>query len=108
MEILLKGVSASKGTVEGKVKVLHNSEENHKVEKGDIIVISLSSPLFTPAILKASAIITDYGGVLSHAAIVARELEIPAVVGTEKSTKILKDGDSVVVDGTKGVVYGAK
>lgn len=106
MEILLKGVAASKGIVKGKTRVLLNPNEVDKFQSGEILVLPSSSPLYTLAILKASAIITDIGGILSHAAIVARELGIPCITGTEKATKILKNDMKILVDGEKGVVYG--
>jgi pyruvate,water dikinase len=79
--------------------------ENPKVKNGDILVTTMTNPLFVPAIQKAAAIVTDVGGLLSHAAIVSREFGIPCIVGTKKATKILNDGDEIIVDGTKGEVY---
>jgi pyruvate,water dikinase len=78
------------------------------MEEGDILVTVMTTPLFTSAILKASAIVTDLGGYLSHAAIVSREFGIPCVVGAEKATQILVDGQEVTVDGKQGVVYGQR
>lgn len=102
---LLQGVGASAGVVTGKVKLVLDPSQNSKVEKSNILVCPLTNPLLTPAILKAGAIVTDAGGLLSHAAIVARELGIPAIVETGKATQILKDGMHVLIDGKKGVVY---
>lgn len=104
-KLLLKGIAASVGTVTGRAKLVLDPSQNSKVEQGDILVCPLTNPLLTPAILKAGAIVTDAGGLLSHAAIVARELGIPAVVETGKATQILKDGMCVLVDGKKGAVY---
>jgi pyruvate,water dikinase len=106
MKILLKGVAASKGIVKGRIRVLLNPNEVNKFQAGEILVLPSSSPLYTVAILKASAIITDIGGILSHAAIVARELGIPCVTGAGKATEILKDNMEITVDGEEGVVYG--
>jgi pyruvate,water dikinase len=106
MEILLKGLGASSGKIKGKVKIILNPKEIDKLEKGDILVAQATNPLFTIAMSHASAIITDYGGLLSHAAIVARELGVPCVVGTENATKILKDGMEVIVDGKEGIILG--
>ena len=82
-------------------------EEIEKVEKGDIIVTSMTRPHFLLAIRRAGAIITDMGGTLCHAAIVAREFNIPCVVGTQNATEILKDGQRVIVDAHEGVIYEA-
>jgi len=92
------GIIASAGFYTGKVKVLHSANEINKVEQGDILVTSMTSPDYVPAMRRAGAIITDEGGVMCHAAIVSRELGIPCVVGTKNATKILKDGDTVEVN----------
>ncbi len=105
MEILLKGIGASPGIGSGKVKIILSIEEIDKVKKGDILVTKMTNPDMVPAMKKASAIVTDEGGVTSHAAIVSRELGIPCVVGTKEATKKLKDGLEVTVDGTRGIVY---
>lgn len=104
-KILLKGIPASPGRVEGKVKVLMGPEDAERMKEGNILVAPETNPEYTLAILKASAIVTDHGGTLSHPAIVAREIGIPGVVGTEKATQILKNGMKVTVDGTKGIVF---
>lgn len=104
MKILLKGTPASLGTVKGMVKILHNPSESHKVKKGDILVVEMTDPLYTHAMMKAGGIITNIGGVLSHAAIVSRELKIPCIVGTENATELLKDGQLIILDATKGEV----
>jgi len=108
----LKGTVANPGKVIGKVKVLrYGPEEFDKVsgfiaemEKGDILVAETTSPEITSACKKASAILTNQGGLLSHAAIVSRELGIPCIVGFGNITKALKDGDLVEVDAERGVV----
>jgi pyruvate,water dikinase len=107
-KILLKGLPASPGVASGPVKVIFSADEIDKVEKGDVLVTTMTNPDMVPAMEKAAAIVTDEGGPLSHAAIVSRELGIPCVVGTEKATKILKNGQIVTVDGTKGIVYEGK
>lgn len=104
-KILLKGTPASAGVVKGRVKIILKPEDAKEMGKGEILVATETTPEYTAAILRASAIITDFGGVLSHPAIAAREMGIPGVVGTFKATKILKDGMEVVVDGTEGVVF---
>ncbi|MBU6390574.1 phosphoenolpyruvate synthase, partial [Patescibacteria group bacterium] len=73
-------------------------------EKGDILVTGMTRPEFLPLMEKAAAFVTDAGGILSHAAIVAREMKKPCVIGTGVATQIFKDGDVVGVDADKGVV----
>jgi pyruvate,water dikinase len=92
------GVIASKGIVQGKVKTIRSKDEHFKIKKGDILVTEMTTPDFLIAMEKSAAIVTDIGGITSHAAIVARELGIPCIVGTENATNLLKDGDFVVVD----------
>ena len=104
-KIILKGIPASAGIIKGKVKIILNPSQNSKMKEGDILVTEMTTPLFASAIIDASAIITDFGGILSHSAIVARELGIPAVVGTKKATKILKNNMSIIIDGKKGIIY---
>jgi len=104
-EILVKGLGASPGIGVGKVKIVLSQDEIAKVEEGDVLVTTMTTPDMVPAMKKAAAIVTDEGGLTCHAAIVSRELGVPAVVGTEKATKVLKDGMIVTVDGEKGVVY---
>ncbi|UCG95675.1 MAG: hypothetical protein JSV92_01335 [archaeon] len=105
MKVLLRGIGAGKGTSKGKVRVILKPKDMEKMKRNEILVTEMTNPLFTPAIQKSAAIVTDVGGKLCHAAIVSRELGIPCVVNTEKATKILKDGMEVIVDGEEGVVY---
>lgn len=105
LPLLLKGQPASPGISTGSVKILKSAKEIHKIEKGDVLVATQTNPDYVPAMKKASAIVTDSGGRTSHAAIVSRELGIPAVVGTNTATKKLKNGLSITVNGTKGEVY---
>lgn len=102
---ILKGIPASPGLAEGEVKIILDPKECGKLKRGDILITEMTTPLYTTAIMKAKAIVTDIGGLLSHAAIVARENRIPCIVGTEKATKALKDGQRIIVDGTEGKVY---
>lgn len=102
---VLEGVAVGQGRVKGKVKVITKPENTGKVKEGNILVAEFTNPLFTPAILKASAIITDKGGKTCHAALVAREFGIPCVVGTEKATKELENDMEVIVDGSEGIIY---
>ena len=101
----IKGLVVSKSkNVRGKVKILLTPKNLNKMNKGDILVAPMTSPDFIVAMRKASAIITDEGGMTCHAAIVSRELGIPCIVGTRVATKVLKDGDMVEVDVDKGRV----
>lgn len=105
LKVILKGVAASAGIARGKVKIILKPSQNSKMKKGNILVTEMTNPLFVPAIQKAKAIVTDVGGLTSHAAIISRELGIPCVVGTKRATKILKDGNRVKVDGMKGEIF---
>ena len=102
---ILTGVAAYPGTVRGRVKVvLSVKKDTDKFEPGDILVATTTNLSFMPLISKASAIVTDEGGMLTHTAIVARELKKPCVVGTEVATTCLKDGDEIEVQADKGIV----
>ncbi|TAN33005.1 hypothetical protein EPN28_03310 [Patescibacteria group bacterium] len=98
------GFVASKGKVRGKVKIVITREDQVKMQKGDILVSSMTTPSLITAVKKAAAIVTDEGGLTAHAAIVSRELGIPCIIGTKIATKVLKDGDMVEVDAEKGIV----
>lgn len=100
----LKGFAAQLGKVSGKVKIVESVEEISKVEEGDILVAVMTRPDYLPAMKKAAAFVTDEGGITCHAAIVARELKKPCIVGTKIATKTFKDGDMVEVDASNGVV----
>ncbi|MFH1159548.1 MAG: PEP-utilizing enzyme [bacterium] len=100
----IKGMIVCRGKVRGKVTILHNDSELEKVNEGDILVTSMTTPDYIPAMRKAAAFVTDEGGVTCHAAIVARELKKPCIVGTKKATQLLKDGDLVEVDADMGYV----
>ncbi len=102
---LLKGIGASEGRIKGKVVIILTPKEVSKIKSGNILVTQTTNPLFTPALLKAAALITDTGGKLCHGAVVARELGIACIVGTGKATKVLKDGMEIVIDGKKGIIY---
>lgn len=105
MKPILKGLAASPGVAAGPVKLIKDSSEIDKVKDGEVLVTSMTNPDMVPAMKRAIAIITDEGGVTSHAAIVSRELGIPCVVGTKNVTKTLKTGDTVTVDGKRGMIY---
>jgi len=104
-EPILKGIAASPGIVTGKVKIIKNLEDLKEFEKGNILVAKMTSPDYVVAMSKSSAIITDEGGLTSHASIVSRELGVPCIVGTGNATSTLKDGQIVTVDAYHGLVY---
>jgi pyruvate,water dikinase len=104
-KIILKGIPASPGSAKGKVKVILNPLECKRMKKGDILVTEMTDPRFMPLIQKAAAIVTDIGGLLCHAAITAREMKIPCIVNTKKATTILKNGQKIFVNATKGEIY---
>ena len=104
----MQGTCACPGTARGVVRIINIPEEMGKMKKGDIMVSHTTYPALVPAMKKASAIVTDDGGVTCHAAIVARELKTPGVVGVKIATRVLKDGDKVLVDATEGIVKKIK
>jgi len=101
---IIKGQIASPGRVKGVAKILSSHLEVGKIKKGDILVVSMTTPDYIVAMEKASAFVTDEGGITCHAAIVSREMEKPCIIGTKIATKVLKDGDLVEVDAKRGVV----
>jgi len=104
-EVILEGLAASAGVGKGKVQKILDDNDIHDFKEGNILVTTMTKPSFVPIMKKAKAIITDDGGITSHAAIVSREMGIPAIVGTEKATQVLNDGDNITVDATNGKVY---
>ncbi len=102
---ILQGEPASFGIGVGKVVKIKSANEINKVKEGDVLVTEMTSPDFVPAMKRAAAIVTDKGGQTSHAAIVSRELGIPAVVGTKTATKVLKDDQVISVNGSNGTIY---
>jgi pyruvate,water dikinase len=97
-EKLLEGLGASPGQASGEVKIIRSVDELDRVLDGDILVTAMTSPDMVPAMQRAAAIVTDEGGLTSHAAIVSRELGVPAVVGTKDATKKLTDGMLITVE----------
>jgi pyruvate,water dikinase len=103
-EQLLSGLGASPGTASGTVRIVTKLDHLDQVREGDVIVTQMTMPDMVPAMKRAVAIVTDEGGMTSHAAIVSRELGVPAVVGTESATRVLTDGQVVTVDGEMGTI----
>jgi phosphohistidine swiveling domain-containing protein len=100
----VKGIVAFPGYYKGKVCVVLNPDDHSKFKDGDVLVTRDGSAEFTYFLQHAGAIVADQGGIISHAAIVARESKVPAVLSTKVGTKIFKDGDIVEVDAKKGIV----
>lgn len=104
-EILVRGLGVSPGQGSGEAKVIVNVKEIGSFHDGQVLVTEMTTPDWVTAMKKASAIVTNRGGKTCHAAIVSRELGIPCVVGTENATKVLKGGETVTVDGQRGLVF---
>ncbi len=100
----LKGFAACSGVVEGTARVVKSVEEIGRIQQGDILVCQVTNPTWSPIFQRISAAVSDIGGSMSHMAIVAREYDLPAVVGTGKATQRIKDGQRIRVDGGRGVV----
>ncbi|GIU68265.1 MAG: phosphoenolpyruvate synthase [Candidatus Pacearchaeota archaeon] len=107
-EAILTGIAASPGIGVGKVKIVRSLEDLKKINKGDVLVTTMTNPDMVVTMQKCSAIVTDEGGLTAHAAIVSREMGIPAVVGTEEATSKLKENEVVTVDGFTGKIYKGK
>lgn len=107
-KFLLSGIPASPGVAIGKVMIVKTIKDLQKVKEGDILVARMTRPDYVPAMKRAVAVVTDEGGRTSHAAIVSRELGIPCIVGTGSATTMLRNGESITVDGQKGRVYEGK
>jgi pyruvate,water dikinase len=101
----LTGESASPGNASGVVVIIRSPKDINRAQKGQILVTTMTSPDFVPAMKKVNGIITDKGGQTSHAAIVSRELGVPCVVGTKTATKVLKEGQVVTINGTTGEIW---
>jgi pyruvate,water dikinase len=100
----LKGLGGSPGVVQGRAKVVRSPDEFDEVQPGDIMVCRLTNPAWINVFPKIKGLVTDAGGILAHPAIVSREFGIPCVVGTSVATEVIKTGDIIKVDGTKGIV----
>jgi pyruvate, water dikinase len=104
-EPVVHGLAASPGVATGRARVLTSIAEAAKLGDGDVLVAQMTAPDWVPLMRRASAIVTERGGSTCHAAIVSRELGIPAVVGAEGATSLLRDGELLTVDGGRGLVY---
>ncbi len=101
---LVAGLGASPGRGTGRVRLLHGPEDGHLLQSGEVLVAEMTNPDWVPTIRRAAALVTDGGGMTCHAAIVSRELGVPAVVGARNATTTLRNGQLVTVDGTAGTV----
>ena len=108
-KVLVKGLPASPGMAAGKCHVITDPKDINEFQEGEVLVTTMTSPDWVPAMKKAIAIVTDAGGMTCHASIVSRELGIPCVVGTKsrsvEATKVLKSGQDITIDAQNGVVY---
>ncbi len=104
-QLSIQGLAASQGIAEGTVHVFTSGDATESFGEGDVLVATLTDPTMVQAMIRASAIVTDLGGITSHPAIISREMGIPCVVNTQEGTKVLKNGMRVRVDGTSGIVY---
>ncbi|MBN1162335.1 phosphoenolpyruvate synthase [Patescibacteria group bacterium] len=104
-KFILEGLGASPGVSVGNVRIIKSPKYISLVKEGEVLVAEMTNPDYVPAMKRASAIVTDLGGRTSHAAIVSRELGIPAVVGTTNATKILANEEEITVDGAAGRIY---
>ncbi|UVO10982.1 phosphoenolpyruvate synthase [Mycobacterium sp. SVM_VP21] len=102
--VLLRGLPAAPGSAFGRVRILHSPQQGNRLVDGEILVAPMTNPDWLPTLRRASALVTETGGMTCHAAIVARELGVPCVVGTGRATTALHDGQTVMVNGTQGVV----
>jgi pyruvate,water dikinase len=107
-EVLLKGLGASPGIASGPIRIVDKLDQLDKVVEDDIIVTEMTTPDMVPAMKRAAGIITDEGGMTSHAAIVSRELGVPAVVGSGSATEQLEDGQTITIDGDKGTIRSGR
>ncbi|MDB2223758.1 phosphoenolpyruvate synthase [Halorubrum ezzemoulense] len=103
-DVLVDGLGASPGVVSGAVRLVHKLDHLDQVQEGDVMVTEMTMPDMVPAMKRAAGIVTDEGGMTSHAAIISRELGVPAVVGTGNGTRVLEDGQQVTLDGDKGTL----
>lgn len=113
-EVILRGVTANSGRVQARARVilpksfLHLQQEMARFQSGEVLITTMTQPSLMPIMKKASAIVTNQGGITSHAAVISRELNIPCVVGTYRATEVIQTGDLVEVDAERGVIKKLK
>jgi pyruvate,water dikinase len=101
---ILRGLPASAGVVDGRARVLRSADEMETLQPGEILVVHTTDIGWTPLFLQAAGVVTELGGPLSHAAVVAREFGVPSVVNVTAATRVIRTGDPLRVDGDRGVV----
>jgi pyruvate,water dikinase len=101
----LSGYAASPGKASGTARVVRDRDDFGRIRAGDVLVCATTTPSWTPVFTSIAGLVTDTGGILCHAAVVAREYGLPAVVGTEEATARIADGDRIEVDGDAGEVW---
>jgi pyruvate,water dikinase len=99
----IAGLPVSAGVIEGRARVILHMEDAH-LEAGDILVTSFTDPSWTPLFVSIKGLVTEVGGLMTHGAVIAREYGLPAVVGVENATKLIRDGQRIRVHGTEGYV----
>src|SRR6185312_4407923 len=102
--VLLRGLGGAPGSGSGRARILRSLKDAEELGDGDVLVTHMTAPDWTALMRRAAAIVTDSGGMTCHAAIVSRELGIPCVVGTGEATRVLRDGELVTVDATRGLI----
>ncbi|MFF2483771.1 PEP-utilizing enzyme [Paenibacillus sp. NPDC058071] len=105
-EFLASGSTACRGSAQGRACIVLDKEDFQKIQMGDILITTMTTPDFIEVAHLITGIITDRGGVVCHAAILAREFNIPCVVGCQTATTSIKDGDQIRLDATAGIVLG--
>ncbi|MDR3678466.1 MAG: phosphoenolpyruvate synthase [Flavipsychrobacter sp.] len=99
----IAGVAVSSGIIEGRARVILNMEDAN-IEEGDILITTFTDPSWTPLFVSIKGLVTEVGGLMTHGAVIAREYGLPAVVGVENATKLIKDGQQIRLNGTDGYV----
>lgn len=102
---IVRGFGASPGIASGIARLLKGAEEMDRIQTGEVLVTTMTTPDMVPAMSRAAAIVTDEGGMTCHAAIVSRELGVPCIVGTREATKLIAEGSTITVDGKTGQVF---
>jgi phosphohistidine swiveling domain-containing protein len=102
--LMVQGLAASSGCYEGRARIVRGPEDFDRLRQGDVLVARITSPAYNVLLPTVGAVVTDRGGTLCHAAIIAREFGIPAVVGTNRATSQIPDGAQILVDGDRGFV----
>ena len=105
---LIRGLPAAPGIASGPVRILRDPSEGNRLQTGEVLVAPMTNPDWVPTLRRVAAVVTDGGGMTCHAAIVSRELGIPAIVGARTATTVLRDGEIVTVDGARGIVWAGQ